>query len=84
VVYIAQKVAFEVALTEVVGKENKMGVGVFFANIGAGVRDKEEAKNTSATSVRFFVPLVLPTVDNGNRPIEKPRPRRVVSEATMP
>jgi hypothetical protein len=53
---------FEVVLTATKGVENKSGIGVFFANIGVGVNEKADTNNVSATSIKFSIPIILPSV----------------------
>ena len=61
-----QDIDFEVALTSTTGKENKAGIGVALGGFKVGADKNSEGKSVAATSVRFTVPLVFPTEDNGN------------------
>jgi hypothetical protein len=62
--YCVQAIDFEVALCDETGSENKRGIGVFLANIGAGIKDKENVKTSSVTNIKFSIPVILPSVPN--------------------
>ena len=53
---------FEVGLTNVDGKEEKGGIGVFFGGFGIGGSENSDVQNTSITKVKFSVPIILPQV----------------------
>lgn len=68
-----QLVDFEIVLGEIVNKESQGIVqgklGVVLSKIGIGIEAKGEAKkedrNSAQTSIRFSVPVILPSIDNG-------------------
>ena len=53
-------IEFEVVLTASEINENKKGVGVLFASIGAGFNDKKELSSVAVTNVKFTIPLIYP------------------------
>ena len=56
-------VDFEVALTNTDEKGGKVGIGVWFANVGAGAQHKTDVKSLAVNNVKFSVPLILPNED---------------------
>lgn len=68
-----QFVDFEIVLGEIINKEAKDSIrgslGVVLSKIGIGVEakgdTKKEDRNSAQTSIRFSVPIILPSIDNG-------------------
>jgi len=58
-----KEVEFEVALSQIDSAEGKFGLGVWFANIGAGGQTKTDEQNSSVTNIKFSVPIIYTTKD---------------------
>ena len=69
-IHHVQIVDFEAVLGEESTEESKMSgkgkIAVLLSNIGIGgeLSNKQEGKNNIMTSIRFSVPVILPSVDN--------------------
>lgn len=55
-----ETIEFDVAVTTVEGTSTKGGIGVFVGAVGLGSQGQSNAQNTSASRLKFCVPLVLP------------------------
>lgn len=62
-----QLVEFEAVLGEEEGTEVNGTLGVVLSKIGIGINGKKDDKNTSQTTIRFSVPIILPPIDNNER-----------------
>lgn len=59
-----QVVEFEAVLGEENGSEGAGKLGVMLADWGIGVRARKEERTSGQTSVKFTVPVILPSIDN--------------------
>lgn len=59
-----QIVEFEAVLAEEKGSEGTGKLGVILADWGISVKAKKEEKTSGQTSVKFTVPVILPSIDN--------------------
>ncbi len=57
---VIEQIEFDVALVASQGKDNKSGVGVMVGGFGLGAQGKTQEKNSSASRVKFRIPMVLP------------------------
>lgn len=55
------EIDFSIMLTETSGSESKVGIGVWFSNIGIGANGKADENTTSANTIKFSIPIILPT-----------------------
>ena len=62
----ASLVKFKIELCQNEGKEEKTGVGVFFANTGIGYNNNSASKLTSFTSVEFTIPIEFSHIHNNS------------------
>lgn len=65
-----QNVSFEVALASSSGESVNKGVGVMLASIGAGINKNKDDKSSTTTGIKFTIPVVLPSTDNNNSPVD--------------
>jgi hypothetical protein len=66
---LVQVVDFEVGLTISNEENSKKGLGVMLGGLGMGANSSSTGNTSTATSIKFNVPVVLPSVDNGNTPL---------------
>jgi hypothetical protein len=59
-VRVVSNIDFEVGLTQSGG--SSAGIGVYFGEIVVGAKGETSSKTVSATSIRFSVPVVLPSI----------------------
>lgn len=62
-----QNIEFEVGLTTSNAETAKSGIGVMLGGIGAGTNKSANEQQSSATKIKFTVPLVLPYSITGSR-----------------
>ncbi|MBP7052952.1 MAG: hypothetical protein KBE65_18255 [Phycisphaerae bacterium] len=55
-----KEVEFDVAVTSIEGSQAQAGAGIFVAGLGLGAKGKMDTSNSSATRIRFSVPVCLP------------------------
>jgi len=67
-----EEIDFEVALTATQKEGNKVGVGVFFGGLTAGITSKNDAENVVATKIKFKMQIILPA---GKYDYEKFKPK---------
>lgn len=58
---LVQLVEFDVAVTVEKGTDTKGGIGVFIGAVGLGTQGASSDSNSSASHIKFTVPISLPT-----------------------
>ncbi|MCP5358584.1 MAG: hypothetical protein H7A06_10620 [Pseudomonadales bacterium] len=61
---LPQNVEFDVGLTSTSTDESTEGIGVFLGSINLGKKNEVGTEHTAITSVKFTVPIVLPSDEN--------------------
>lgn len=51
---------FEVILSEIIGKDEKAGIGVFLKGVTIGYEAKKGGENASSTKIGFSIPFEFP------------------------
>lgn len=65
---LVQVVDFEVGLTATDETNSKKGIGVALGAIKGDAGNNKGSKNTTATKIKFSIPIVLPSMTNDNTP----------------
>lgn len=67
--HTVQCVDFKIALTSTTEAADKTGIGVMLGSFGIGGNKTTSDGNTSNTNISFSIPVVFPSIDNENKPI---------------